>query len=336
MTSAISELTPQMGGYSEHFVGAVNLDWVPYVMYFHPKQYANGIVSTDEQGFRYTHARGRTYSVASLRNDESIRLLVGGSTVFGVGATGDSTTLSARLTELDGCPEYWVNFGGRAFNSTQELVLFALNQHQFSSIKEIVIFSGFNDLALSKLPATLRGAHGGFFFARKFTDSLNRENRSLLARLLHRDGSAEDREEDVLRPEQQIEFAADIVLRRLDVWRLIAHALDAPLTFVLQPLADWVRPCGSIEEQRLFAELEGSASFGASYEHIRRPETHTAYAERLRAGIAEKSDIRFIDFVPLLARSVTPDGWIFADRIHFTDQGADLVAKILLAVLRKG
>lgn len=334
MTSVISELTPQMGGYSEHFIGSVNLDWVPYVMYFHPRNYANDVVSTDEHGFRFTDARGRRYGLAS--GGEDVRLLVGSSTVFGVGVTADSRTLAARLTERDDRPEYWVNFGGRAFNATQELVSFVLNQHLLSRVREIVIFSGFNDLALSKLPARLRGAHGGFFFGGHFADRLNLKPRTFLDRVLLRDGQlTPDGGEDVLPPDRQIEFAAATVLRRLKVWWSLAMAVEARLTFVLQPLADWVRPEGPAEEQRIFAELDTSASFGASYEHMRRPQTHAAYSERLRAGIAEIPGVDFLDMTSLLAEVIDPETWIFTDRIHFTDAGTEIVAGILLDRLRR-
>jgi lysophospholipase L1-like esterase len=36
----------------------------------------------------------------------------------------------------------------------------------------------------------------------------------------------------------------------------------------------------------------------------------------------------------LLADAVAPDEWVFADRIHFTDHGYDLVARLLADALR--
>ena len=73
--------------------------------------------------------------------------------MFGIGASADRHTLASRLTENDSRETAWVNFGGRSFNSTQEMILFCLHRHLLPPIKEIVLFSGFNDLGLSRLPA---------------------------------------------------------------------------------------------------------------------------------------------------------------------------------------
>ena len=53
------------------------------------------------------------------------------------------------MAERDPRDEFWINFGGRSFNSTQELILFTLHRHLLPPIKEIVLFSGFNDLGLA-------------------------------------------------------------------------------------------------------------------------------------------------------------------------------------------
>jgi lysophospholipase L1-like esterase len=43
--------------------------------------------------------------------------------------------------------------------------------------------------------------------------------------------------------------------------------------------------------------------------------------------------VGFINISPILTESVKPDQWLFVDRIHFTDDGYDFVAKKLLEVL---
>ncbi len=332
--SAISDLTPHMADYAGDFADSGNINWLPYVMYFHPFGYRSDTVSTDTSGFRYTEARDRRYSVADLGGVDAVRVIAGSSTVFGIGASRDRHTLAARLTENDPRPEAWVNFGGRSFNSTQELVLFTLNKHRLPKVEEIVLLSGFNDLGLARLPARMRGEHGAFFMCRDFFDAMSRKKPSTFTSWLRGRG---EREEDEPPPSmaEQIDYAAGLTLRHLDVWRALAADMGATLTYVLQPLANWVRATGSREEEALFAELEQRGSFTQTYGDILAADTHRTYAQRLRAG-AEGMGVRFVDLAPVIAAEAAPDRWLFVDRIHFTDDGHDFVAKLMLRTLTGG
>ncbi|REG58529.1 hypothetical protein B0G80_1187 [Paraburkholderia sp. BL6669N2] len=326
--SAVSDLTPQMRGYVGEFMDPDNLGWLPYIMYFHPVNFNSSIVSTDASGFRYTIARKKRYSATTLNRANAVRLLVGSSTVFGTGASSDRHTLASRLTENDLRPELWINFAGRAFNSTQELLLFELYRHQLPPIKEIVIFSGLNELVLSRLPSKLRGEHGGFFFSQNFFDRLTAKRMSAISAWF-RKKPKEAGEVDVLSLEEQIAYTTGLTLRRLDSWQIFAQAMGARLTYVLQPLADWVRPCGSTEEQAIFRELDTHGSLRETYRDICSLATHEAYVKCLNEGINGKG-VNFLDFTPVLAKAALPDQWLFVDRIHFTDEGSDVVAKLLL------
>ena len=125
-------------------------------MYFHPYNYASKTVNTDAIGFRFSEARGATRSVGTIDREQPVRLIVGSSTVFGIDASADRHTRASRLTENDSRPAVWLNFGGRSFNSAQALILFTLHRHHLPKVEEIVLFSGFNNLGLARLPAQLR------------------------------------------------------------------------------------------------------------------------------------------------------------------------------------
>lgn len=329
--SAIAALTPQMAAYAGDFADSGNINWQPYLMYFHPFDYRSDVVSTDGRGFRYTEARGTRYSATTMNKARPVRLIVGSSTVFGIGASADTHTLAARLTENDPRDELWVNFGGRSFNSTQELILFLLHRQKLPKISEIVVFSGFNDLGLARLPANLRGDHGAFFLCRDFFDALSKKKPSRFSAWF---GSSAPNGDDIIPPlDAQIAYAADLTLRNLEAWQIFAAASGAKLTFVLQPLADWVRNNPTSEESRIFAELEARGSFAATYGDILSKTTHHKYAEKLRTG-AEAMGASFVDFAPLLSKAAAHDEWLFVDRIHFTDNGHDLAAKLLLGALQ--
>lgn len=176
--SAIERLTPHMAAYAKEFADTGRINWMPYLMYFHPADFRSEVVSTDGHGFRFSEAKGQRYSATGGTTTRSIRLLVGSSTVFGIGASADRHTLASRMSEHDSREELWVNFGGRSFNSTEELILFLLHRHLLRELREIVFFSGFNDLGLARLPKPMRGQHGGFFNCWDFYAALSPERLS--------------------------------------------------------------------------------------------------------------------------------------------------------------
>ena len=128
------KLTPQMRDYD-----LLAMAWLPYVMYFHQPDYSSEAIHTDRFGFRHSLDRdGNLLTLDTLKGRES-NLLVGGSTAFGVGATSDGKTISARLSDI--CGDDWLNFGARAYNSTQELFLALSHSNTLTGgLRKIVLF----------------------------------------------------------------------------------------------------------------------------------------------------------------------------------------------------
>ncbi len=333
-------LTPQMLDYDAKFADSGEVRWLPYLMYFHPAEHHSKTVSTDTSGFRYSEANGLRYSAADLKGTDSVRVLAGSSTVFGIGASSDAWTLSSRLTANDPREQPWLNFGGRSFNSTQELMLLMLYRHLLPKVEEIVLFSGFNNLGLARLPASMRGEHGAFFNCNEFFDAFGtdadraaaaQKNPSMMQRLL---GGKNAPAETFQIPsmEEQIAYAGDLTLRHLDLWRVVAEDLGAKLTYVLQPLAGWVREKGCDEEERLFAELDKLGRFSETYGDILQEKVNLQYAALIEQW-AQSKGVGFINLSPVLADRLASDQWLFVDRIHFTDDGHDFVAKQLLDLI---
>ncbi|MEU4845315.1 SGNH/GDSL hydrolase family protein [Streptomyces gilvosporeus] len=332
--------------YEEKFDDRGQIRWLPYLMYFHPANHTSEVVNTDTIGFRISHGADDHASVGGRKAQGPARLLVGSSTVFGIGASHDAATLSSRLWSTHAPSRPWLNFGGRSFNSTQELLLFTLYRHLLPEIDEIVIFSGFNDLGLARLPEDRRGDHGAFFNCGDFFSRMGAPTSDASAdggrpgrgrrRGLFR-GGPEAAGPAAPAPavpglDEQIATAAGLTLRHLDTWRVLAEALGARLTYVLQPLATWVREAPAPEEIALFEELDRISHFGTVYGDIAAMESGRRYAEALRDGCAKRG-VRFFDISPVLGEVVTPQDWLFVDRIHFTDEGHDLVAGTLAGLL---
>ncbi|MFD6156622.1 hypothetical protein ACFWF7_18800 [Nocardia sp. NPDC060256] len=251
-----------------------------------------------------------------------MRLVVGSSVVFGVGATGDEATLPSRLWSRHAPSRPWLNFGGRSHNSAQELLLFLLYRHLIPEVEEIIVFSGFNNLGLARLPEAKRGDHGAFYLCNSYfakTEELRKRPRP---ELIEPDGDAAPSAAD------QIAVAAELTVRHLDAWRVLAAGLGARLSFVLQPLAPWVRERPAHQEQLLFDELDAKFDFGSTFGDVTPRDVGRSYADTLRAG-CEKISVPFLDMNTVLGESVASDEWLFVDRAHFTDNGYDIVAALL-------
>jgi hypothetical protein len=321
--------------YDAQFSDGGVITWLPYVMYFHPADYRSPVVNTDSLGFRFTTCDGETIGVDDYGANSAVNILAGSSTVFGIGASCDAATMASRLNHHSaGQSAPWINMGGRSHNSAQELLLHVLTRHRLPKIDRIVLFSGFNDLGLARLAAASRFEGGAFFLCNTFFDRLEERHRGAgrLRRRLRSVCSGGERPAgaaEALDLDQQIRYAAGLVLRHLDAWRALAEDAGAQLTYVLQPLARWVRDVGTEKEEALFSYLDELGRFSDRYGDIGRPDVGRRYADLLRAG-CERMGVGFADMTPLVAGALEPTDWMFVDRIHFTDYGYDLVARLLL------
>lgn len=160
-----------------------------------------------------------------------------------------------------------------------------------------------NNLVLSRLPEEQQGRHGAFFDC----------------------GPAPD---TVPPTERRVEHATELTLRHLVGWKRLADGLGARLTFVLQPLAPWIREEPLPREAALFAELDEVSNFRRFHNDISTMAVGRAYAERLAAGCGTLG-VPFIDMNVALDEAAGPQDWLFIDRVHCTDLGYDLVARQL-------
>ena len=80
--------------------------WNSFLMFFHPPEYKSKYVNTDELGFRYTIFETKKYFVNSSKKNfsdfENVSFLVGGSTLFGNGASSDDKTIPSLLSKETG------------------------------------------------------------------------------------------------------------------------------------------------------------------------------------------------------------------------------------------
>lgn len=333
-------LTPQHQEYAK-FNDPAEMRYLPYLMNFHRANYRSPVINTDRAGFRISHGPdGVTASAAGHIPPGPVRVISGSSTVMGIGATSDATTLASLLWSRHAPSTPWLNFGGRCYNSTQELLLFMLYRHLLPEIDEIVIFSGMNDLTVCRWPEWQQGDHGAFFFCGEYFEKME-ELRAAHRKAKGRGWRSTTRPTIATHDDARrdiptvIESAADLTLRHLDTWQLLAGP-GTRVSYVLQPMSLWMREARAPQEQLLFDEIDRISTLGtweALYGDVSTPEVSQAFSEKVRVG-CEKRSIPYYDLNPVVAAATAPDEWLFVDRTHYTDKGSDIVAGILADTLK--
>jgi hypothetical protein len=314
-------IVPQMRDYDEL---GMNQEWVPHLMYFHPRNASLMSVSTDEYGFRKT---------SGAKNDSPTALLVGGSSVFGIGATSDSKTIPSLL---NAATRYnWLNFGGRAFNSTQEVILLHL-----ANIKKIdgpiIVMSGINNLTRSLMAGSVSPMYGAFFQQGLFEHQMRSSEvgiRELSQKLFVQICIKFGLNKKTLTTAQSRQSKAESYASMLKVFerdceylQMLAKKNNTTATFVLQPFIPWLNKSLTPEEINLFALLDQEAE---GFSQVLRELEQSKEGYRRDIEITcEKTGLSFLDLNS--ASELNRPDWLFVDRAHFTDEGNDTVAKLLV------
>ncbi len=316
-------MVPQMRDYDEL---GMRQEWVPHLMYFHPRNVALKSVTTDEFGFRNT---------TGVKPGAPTALLVGGSSVFGIGATSDATTIPSLLNATT---KYnWRNFGGRAFNSTQEAILVHLSNTKKID-GPIVVMSGANNLTRSLMSGSFSKMFGAFFHQGLFESQMrsaavgNRAlARQLVAGLRERFGfGKKQHSQDTSNPSHLKTESYDAMLavfeRDCEYINMLAKHNSTSASFVLQPFAPWVQKSLTTQETELFKLLDKEAE-GFSRVLNELAERKQQYTQDLQT-ICARTGLKFVDLNT--APELQKPEWLFVDRVHLTDAGYTAVAKLLV------
>ena len=316
-------IVPQMRDYDEL---GMRQEWVPHLMYFHPRNVALKSVTTDEFGFRNT---------TGAKPGAPTALLVGGSSVFGIGATSDAMTIPSLLNTAT---KYnWLNFGGRAFNSTQEAILVHLSNTKKIE-GPIVVMSGANNLTRSLMSGSFSKMFGAFFHQGLFESQMrsaavgNRAlARQLIAGLSERFGVGKKQQsQDASNPNHSKAASYDAMLtvfeRDCEYFQMLAKHNSTSASFVLQPFAPWIQKSLTTQETELFRLLDQEAE-GFSRVLSELAERKQQYTQDLQA-ICARTGLKFVDLNT--ASELQKPEWLFVDRVHLTDAGYSVVAKLLV------
>lgn len=346
-------LTPQMKIYDQ-----LGIDWHPYIMFFQKPNFNSNIVNTDTFGFRYSIINNKKFSPTTFSesNQDEISFVVGSSAAFGVGASCDNCTISSKLSSLNN--EYFLNFGCRAHVSSQELILFNHIAPKFKNVKNVVIFSGLNDLYLSFMK-DFSSELGPFFFSKQFSHGMNKQFfskkrlimkafleplyknsidykyiqlKDLLKVLVSNRKNLEiESKKDI--PHFDINYTINKLRKNLFIWKKLSQSFPFKLIFVLQPTLDWISKVQSVEESTLFNYLNQQED-EVRIREVLSKETYLSYSKELRKLCSELG-ISFFDSNCALKSKISKEEWIFVDRGgHMTDQGYAIVSAYINEILQ--
>lgn len=328
---ARNKIVPQMVDYDR-----IGEQWVPYIMRTDGSSKSFQHVNTDRWGLRHTIGRnGELLTVdtlvAAMSGDNcSIGAIVGSSAVFGVGSSHDHNTIPSCLNQKTDTS--WLNLGGRAYNSTQEVIKLML--HFPMKLDHFVVFSGVNNITLAFISSSTSPVYNSFFSQSTFECAMSNPPGEYVG--VRRAWSRLLREIDhrfigrtVISTRKSIDDSYKDVIecfeRDLRVFRALANGVGAKFYFVLQPLATWLDKHLSPEESELFKILD---AMPGDWEILAKQ-----IAEVKNEYFADVERITKYMGIPYCNLNLSPEfktnEWLFVDRVHLTDRGCELASEIL-------
>lgn len=331
-------LVPQMLFYDQ-----LNVEYAPYTMFFNEKNFKSRYVNTDSNGFRYNYYNNSTTNIEEIKNIEDISIVIGGSTVFGFGATGDDNTISSYMTKKSN--HLFLNFGATAFNSKQELILFINNFNKFNKIKNIFIVSGINDLYLNYNDFEDKD---NFFFKKnyklahdlyKIRNNYKKKFLYFFYKIFHDKfvNPSSLKFKDVYKKKKINNYniinfdLMDLNYNKtFGVWSSLAEKYKFNVFYFLQPLAGWLKKKPNNIEKNLFDLLDNSDDYSHNVlKHISLLENYEKFSSLLNIN-ASKHKINFFDLNLELDKMCKDEDNIFVDRVHLTDYGHEIISNIIL------
>ena len=335
----------------------IGISWKPFLMYFHQANFKSDHLNTDDIGIRYTIRENTKLSPKSSAKalGSKVSIITGGSTAFGVGASSDSETIQSHLTKLKN--QTYLNLGGRAFTCNQERILFDQIAYELPSLNNVVVFSGLNDLFLSRF-ASKADYFGVFCYYSQYINSMNKEvfskKRWLLKKLLtpvlgnkvEYNTISPKELMDILFakslslgkavnqdkiPRYNINLAIKQLKKSLFTWKKLSQSYPFKLIYILQPFPKWMRKKLSAEEKRLFEYLDANNEDYNALSML-SINLYQKFSKEIR-HICDHLDIEFYDSNELLRDCVNESDWIFVDRAHLTDKGNAIIANMISSIL---
>lgn len=339
LTNIRNKIYPQMQEYDQMESGKI----VPFAMLSGPMNFKSKNINTDRHGFRLTKFKGSYISIDNIDEYENINILVGGSTVFGVGATSDDTTITSLLSQKTNEP--WFNLGIRGGVSLTEYIHLIRFIYKAKNIKNIVFFSGINDIYINILTdfkndfdnrfenekikySCKREFIANLFSKLYFVDKSKIIQKSLKGMFLYPFIKKEEQvKEKKLTDIEQIETLFENFKRNFLLYSALSKELDTKVAYILQPFSDWTCKEFTKDELDVFQYLEElqKDSKWASHKSKLSKKLYTEISIFLEKEL-NKYDINYIDSHDKYNVEKT----VFVDAVHINDDGNEIASDIIL------
>ena len=313
------------------FYDQISCEYKPFVMFFNKPNFNSKVVNTDEWGFRLNHHDKNLKKQSIFFEEEEVSIVIGGSCVFGFGASSDEHTISSVLSKKTG--GIYINFGATAFNSKQELLLFINFFQKYKKIKRVIIISGVNDIFLNSLSG--EDVWGNFFFKEKYEkihnlhkirNRFDKRITNFFLKILKKKKNDYNNFDNKINSDKLRENYTE----SFDIWSKFSKNYNFDLYYFLQPVPTWFNKPLAKEEKDLFNILDNSND--SSHNILKKLSEENTYKKfkELLESILMKKRINFIDLNNEFRKIKNLNKWMFVDRVHLNDNGYEEISKTIL------
>jgi len=335
----------------------------PYIMFTNAHDYKSKSVNTDRLGFRKVFFKKKFIGIDDLKKStKTINILLGGSTAFGSGSLSDKHTISSELTSLG---KLCFSLGIRGASSHQELLAFLKFKNFFPKIKNIIILSGVNDLAMTAEKNSffyndfgfimgarshalnflfqsgviyrerwINGFHNLFFLIHYLSNKSNFFKNFLKIFSFLKHSRLQKKAVNYINKnfKNKIINLRQMIENDLHTWSMIQKQLGVKITYIFQPNLAWVRkPLTKYDNQMLVAEKTRLKNFYSN--DWTNKSIYTKQRNFIKKS-CNKKGIKFIDSNEIIKSSAHKKSF-FIDFAHLTSYGNKFLARYINKFLIK-
>lgn len=339
--------TPQFKVYDK-----IGIRWIPHLMFMNNPNFRSEICNTDCYGLRFNskkYVNAKKESIFDININRKKSIVVGSSSIFGVGATLDEKTIPAILS--NNSDQFFFNFGGRAFNGFQEIILAQLMINKINDIKKILLFSGMPDIYMAYNIKYDSSFPGPFFFKSYFFKVMDELNLSFkrklikfllpnlnidhqnittkeLAKFLFNFKKAKQNDQNFIFPKINLE---NIISRNIKLWKILSRSINTELIFFFPPFLPW-----SKKEYNYTKEEKEISTYITSIDDPNNTAAYRAIEKdyeklvKLFQECCKKNEIKFYDCNSIFQSEEYNKKWLFVDKVHLTDYGNKIISEYIL------
>tara|TARA_B100000035_G_C21032966_1_gene569354 strand:- start:725 stop:1750 length:1026 start_codon:yes stop_codon:yes gene_type:complete len=315
------------------------LESPPFAMLSNPRSYVSQNINTDKYGFRKTLCGSEVVSVENIHQYEKINILVGGSVVFGMGSSNDSTTISSNLAKLTG--EIWLNMGVKSAVSFQEYIHLINHINKAKKINNIIFFSGMNDVYKSF--TDFKDTHFDKWFTSNNSEYLQQNlaifsarrlafaflksiifSRSIREFLPGKFEASSYADENI---DLAISNLSALYDRNFKLYKGLSSFTNAKVSYFLQPFSFWTNKELTIDEKKsreYLESLQSDSEWPSSRERLNN-KTIKDKVTNILSENASKNQFLFCDTNNFFNKNVP----MFIDAVHLNDNGAKLASELI-------